>query len=80
MHSSIYYLVISETAEEVLRDEIGKYFELKPKSIDPPKIYLGRYVHNVALKSGTKARAFSSSQYAQSAVKNVEEYLEKQDR
>ena len=32
-------LCISENAERVLRDEVGKYFELKEKSIGPPKMY-----------------------------------------
>ena len=31
-------LVISENAKEVLTNEIGKYFELKPNSVGPPKI------------------------------------------
>ena len=34
-------LVISENAKELLTNEIGKYFELKPNSVGPPKIYLG---------------------------------------
>ena len=34
-------LSIGENAEKVLRQELGKYFELKPESIGKPKIYLG---------------------------------------
>ena len=34
-------LVISERGETILRDEIGKYFELKEESIGPPSLYLG---------------------------------------
>ena len=72
-------LVISENAEEVLRNEIGKYFEIKEKSIGPPKIYLGGHVRKVDLDNGAEAWAFSSSQYVQAAVKNVETYLETLD-
>ena len=34
-------LVTAENAELILRKEIGKYFELKPESIGPPKLCLG---------------------------------------
>jgi len=37
-------LCVSESPERVLREEIGKYFELKEESIGPPKIYLGGHV------------------------------------
>jgi hypothetical protein len=67
-------LCISEHAEAALR-EIDKYFSLKEKSIGPPKIYLGGKVSKVTLPSGIWAYSFSSSQYVQEAVKNVEEYL-----
>ena len=30
-------LVVSDSAEAILKEEIRKYFELKPKSISPPK-------------------------------------------
>ena len=33
-------LVVSKNAEQILRGEIGKYFELKKESVGPPKIYL----------------------------------------
>ena len=68
-------LVISERAENVLRSEIGKYFELKEESIGPPKLYLGGHMRKVTLENGVKAWAFSSSQYVQSAVKNVERFI-----
>jgi hypothetical protein len=67
--------VVSENCERVLRDELGRYFELKDESIGPPKLYLGGHVRKVELANGAKAWAFSSSQYVQSAVRNVEEYL-----
>jgi hypothetical protein len=34
-------LSIGVEAESTLRKEIGNYFELKEKSIGPPKLYLG---------------------------------------
>jgi hypothetical protein len=68
-------LVISERAESILRNEIGKYFELKEESIGEPKIYLGGKVRKVILENGTQAWSFSSSQYVQAAVENVENHL-----
>ena len=70
-------LVISENAESLLRNKLGKYFRLKEKSIGPPKIYLGGSVSKVTLDNGVSCWAFGSSQYVQAAVKNVEEYLSK---
>ena len=71
-------LVISERAESVLRKEIGKFFVLKDESVGPPSMYLGGKLRQVELLNGEKAWAFGSSQYVQSAVKNVYEHLEKQ--
>ena len=68
-------LVVSENAERILRDEIGRYFELKEESIGPPDIYLGGKVRKVTLENGQEAWSFSSSQYVRTAVQNVEEYL-----
>jgi hypothetical protein len=73
-------LVISERGEHVLRTGIGKYFELKEESIGPPKLYLGGHLRKVTLDNGVKAWAFSSLQYVQEAVKNVETYLATRDR
>jgi hypothetical protein len=70
-------LVVSENPEQLLRNELGRYFTLKEESIGPPKIYLGGHVRKVELENGVKCWAFSSSQYVQAAVKNVEEYLAK---
>jgi hypothetical protein len=72
-------IVVSENAEDILRNKLGKYFELKPSSIGPPKIYLGSHVRKVSLDNGAKAWAFSPSQYVQAAVKNVKDYLDDQD-
>ena len=68
-------LVVSEHGEKLLRSEIGKYFELKEASIGPPKLYLGGRMRKVELENGASAWAFSSSQYVQAAVQNVEVYL-----
>ena len=73
-------LVISQNAEVVLREQLGRYFELKEESIGPPKIYLGGHVRKVELDNGVSCWAFSSSQYVHAAVKNVREYVNKQDR
>ena len=47
-------LCISESAEDILRHEIGKYFKLKEPSIGPPKLYLGGSVRKVQLDNGVK--------------------------
>ena len=72
-------LVVSENAESILRNEMGKYFELKQESIGPPKLYLGGHLRKVQLENGVSAWAFSSSQYVQAAVKNVEDWLAKEE-
>ena len=72
-------LVISENGEKVLREGIGKYFELKEESIGPPKIYLGGHMRKVQLDNGVQAWAFSSSKYVSEAVNNVESYLERRN-
>jgi hypothetical protein len=72
-------LSIGVEAESILRKEIGEYFELKEKSIGPPKLYLGGHLSLVELDSGVKAWAFSSSQYVRAAVQNVEDYIAKDE-
>jgi hypothetical protein len=66
-------LSIGVEAESNLRKEIGKYFELKEKSIGPPKLYLGGHLSLVELDNGGKAGAFSSSQYVRAAVQCAED-------
>ena len=68
-------LCISCNAEQVLRDEIGKYFTMKEESIGIPDLYLGGRITKVTLENGVSAWGFSSSQYVQQSVKNVEEHL-----
>ena len=48
-------LVVSENAERILRDKIGRYFELKEEPIGPPDIYLGGKVQKVTLDNGQEA-------------------------
>lgn len=68
-------LVISERGESILRNELGKYFELKEESVGPPDLYLGGKMRKVVLDNGVGAWAFGSSQYVQAAVKNLENQL-----
>ena len=70
-------LVLSDRAEQVLRQEIGQQFVLKEESIGKPTQYLGGKLREVTLENGVSAWSFSSSQYVQAAVKNVEQYLSK---
>jgi len=72
-------LCISHNPRKVLENELGKYWKLKPESIGPLSIYLGNKVTKVILENNVEAWSFSSSQYVQNAVENVEEYLKKID-
>ena len=60
-------LVVRKNAESILRNELGRYFELKEEYIGPPDHYLAGKVR-VQLENGVNAWAFSSSQYVQTAV------------
>ena len=68
-------LAIMEEPEKFLREELGQRFTLKEKSIGPPTQYLGNKVSEVELENGVKCWSFSSSQYIQNAVKNIEKRL-----
>ena len=70
-------LVISENVEVVLRGELGHYFELKEESIGPPKLYLGGHICKVMWESRMSLWSFSSSQYVQTAAKNIVTCLSK---
>jgi hypothetical protein len=72
-------LSIGVEAESILRKEIGKYFELKEKSIGPSKLNLGGHLSLVELDNGVKAWAFSSSQYVRARVQNVEDFIAKDE-
>ncbi len=56
-------LVVGENAEQVLRRDLGRYFELKEESIGPPKIYLGGGIRKIELDNGVQAWALSFSKY-----------------
>ena len=73
-------LCISHQAEDTIRHDLGKYFNLKELSIEPPKIYLGGHCRKVTLETRVEAWGFGSSQYVRSAVKNVEGYLATQSK
>jgi hypothetical protein len=70
-------LAIMEEPELFIRNELGSRFTIKPKSIGPPSQYLGNKVSEVVLENGTKCWSFSSSQYVQNAIANVESHLKK---
>ena len=72
-------LVVFERGEQFFINELGKYFELKEESIGPPKKYFGGKMSKVVLDHDLTAWSFSSSQYVQTAAKNVNESLAKQD-
>ena len=53
-------LSVMEEPEKFLREEVGKRFTLKEKSIVPPTQYLGSKVSEVTMSNGTKCCSFSS--------------------
>ena len=68
-------LCISLRPEDIIRNEIGKYFHMKEESIGKPNIYLGNKVSKVTLENDVHAWAYSSTRYIKSAVQNVKDYL-----
>jgi hypothetical protein len=62
-----------------LRKDIGKYFELKEKSVGPPKLFLEGPLSLVELDNEVKAWAFSSSQHVRAVVQNVEDFIAKDE-
>ena len=73
-------LAIMEKPRDFIEQELANKFVVKPKSIGKPSQYLGNKVSHVQLDNGRYAWSFSSSQYVQNAVKNVEEYLSRRDK
>ena len=55
------FLVVSENVESILKEEIFRYFELKPYSIGPPSLYLGVHIREVTLDNGIKDWDFGST-------------------
>ena len=68
-------LVASDNTESVLRNEIGKFIELKEDSIGWHKTHLGGSVRKTVLEKLVEAWAFSSPHHAKATVNNVESYL-----
>ena len=54
-------MVVGESADNILMNDMGRYFELKDESIAPSPIYLGGRVHKVDLDTEGQCWAFSSS-------------------
>ena len=50
---------------------------MKPGSIGNPDIYLSTKLRSVTLNNGVKCWGMSSAKYVQEAVRNVEDYIEK---
>ena len=64
-------LAISENTKEAVL-QLDKFFKMQPSSIAPPNIYLGGKLKKMRLLNMVEAWTFSSSQYVQKAVSNVE--------
>ena len=69
-------LAISHDATSVLK-QLDKYFQMKPGSIGDPDIYLGAKLRPVRLNNGVRCWSMSSAKYVQEAVRNIEDYAEK---
>jgi hypothetical protein len=72
-------LAIMTYPQRYITNELGSYFTVKPNSIGPPTQYLGNKVSQVTLSNNVVCWSFSSSQYVQNAVSNVEKYLDERD-
>ena len=72
--------MVSDHGENMLREDIGKYFKIKEKFIGPPEFYVGEKMRRVKLENGSKAWAFRSSQYVVEALNNVEAYLASKEK
>ena len=71
-------LAIYETPKEAVL-QLHKFFKMQPSSIYPPNIYLGGKLKKMRLPNMVEVWTFSSSQYAQEAVFNVEKFLQDLD-
>ena len=63
------------SSSDMTSDDI---LHLKRSQLDPPRSTWGGGIRKVELDNGVQAWALSSSQYVQSAVKNVEDYVSTQ--
>ena len=73
-------LAIMKNPEDIIRQELGRIFFVKPNSIRPPTQYLGNRVSYATIENGQSASSFSSSQYVQDDVKNVINKLAQEER
>ena len=71
-------MVICKDPKLVLQ-RLNKYFKVKENSIHPPNIYLGGKLRPVTLPSGKICWGQSASKYVQEAVRNLEDWLKKQN-
>jgi hypothetical protein len=55
--------------------KLDEYFKMKEVSIQAPAFYLGAKLKKNVLPNGVTSWGLSSSNYAQSAAQNVQEYL-----
>ena len=69
------FRAISESPKEAVL-ELDKIFKMKPNYIAHPDIYLGVKVKKMRLLNMMESCNFSSSQYVQEAVSNVEKFLQ----
>ena len=58
---------------------LDKLFKMQPNYIAPPGIYLGGELKKMRLPNMVEAWTFSSSQYVQEAISNVEKFLQDLD-
>ena len=63
--------MVSDHGEKMLKEDIGKYFNIKEKSIGPPEVYIGGNTRQVKIENGSKVWAFSSSHCVVAFVKNM---------
>ena len=68
-------LSASESTNNILRDELGKYFELKTNLLGRPKACLGSSSSEVFTSDTLKSCDFRLSQCTQSVVKIIEDRL-----
>jgi deoxycytidine triphosphate deaminase len=70
-------MCVSHQPQAVL-SRVDKFFPMNPGSIREPDYYLGAKVSKVKLPNTVTAWAQSPSKYVREAVKNLEEYLERE--
>jgi hypothetical protein len=56
-------------------EKLDEYFKMKEGSIQVPTFYLGNKLNKTVLLNGMVAWGMSSSNYLQSSVQNVQDYL-----